>query len=433
LRAEYSLAVLLLRAGKKPNPIKETFVAYIDVEDSTATAFIDHATPSADPDFERPALIFSSGSSGGIKGMRLNRRGIELSFAAMAQAIVPKPEDRVLIFLPLSNFQQRLIYYAALWYGTDLIVADPNRLFRALTELKPTILIAPPTLFEAFETRFQNLSRPKRWAAVVAAGLIRGIPVRRLRDRLTRSLFKDAYDLLGGRMRFMITGMAPIRMSTLKLFALMQLPLFETYGLVECGSLSLNLPGAHKLGSVGRPLPGVTIELADDGEVIVSKEHMVCSEYFQCAAGENENTFVAEKRIATGDIGRLDRDGFLYLVGRKKEIIITAGGEKIHPEAVESQIGACPLVARSVVFGGDGATTLTAIILPRNPQDPAAKTQIERFVEGIAQHRAAMSVGRVVFTEVEFSRENGLLRPNLKLDRTKIGDYFRAELDESRI
>ena len=429
LSEEYSLSLLLVRAPKEPDPARASFVAYIDGENEGVEA-LERGTPPVDEDFECPALIFSSGSSGGIKGMSLNRKGIALSVAGMSQAIGPQGDDCVLLFLPMSNFQQRLIYYSALWYGTDLIVTDPSRLFRALTELRPTILVAPPTLYEAVGTRFFNLPKAKRWAARAAGEAVRRLPGPALRAKLARSIFKDVYALFGGRMRFMVTGMAPIKRSTLELFATMQLPLFETYGLVECGSLALNVPGAHKIGSVGRPLAGVEFELAEDGEIIVHREHMVATGYFQCAEGENEKTFIGANRIATGDVGRLDKDGFLYLVGRKKEIIITAGGEKVHPEAVESEIGACPYVARSVVFGGPGAPSLVAIILPTDPQDPDTRGRIEHFVEGITKRRASMSVGRIVFTEREFTRENGFLRPNLKLDRRKIAEYFRDELSE---
>ena len=234
-------------------------------------------------------------------------------------------------------------------------------------------MIAPPTLFEAFETRFSNLPWWKRIAARVLGELARRAPFAGVRARFARAVFADAYGALGGRMRVMITGMAPIKRSTLELFALMQLPLYETYGLSECGSISLNVPSAHRIGSVGRLLPGVEVTLAGDGEIIVRREHATTRGYFACAEGEHERTFLGENRVATGDIGRFDEDGYLYLVGRKKEIIITRGGEKIHPEAVEAEIDACPDVAKSVVLGGGDLATLVAVVFPRDPGDPAAR------------------------------------------------------------
>src|ERR1051326_4759824 len=163
-------------------------------------------------------------------------------------------------------------------------------------------------------------------------------------------IFKEVFETLGSKMRFMVTGMAGTKRSTLELFQLMHLPLYETYGMTEFGGIALNIPGASKLGSVGRLLPGVEAELASDGEVIAIRQYRIASTYFECADGEAEGIFIAPDRVATGDIGRFDDDGFLYLIGRKKEMIVTSGGVKIHPEIPEADIDACPEVARSVVF-----------------------------------------------------------------------------------
>ena len=424
----YSLSLMLVSAKERAtHGAGPAYVAALDGENAGVRATV-RGVAATDKEFERPWLIFSSGSSGGVKGLTLNRRGIEASVDAFTQAVGPRPDDCMLLFLPISNFQQRLIYYAALWYGFDIIITEPSRLFRALKDLRPTTLIAPPALYEAFETRFSNLPKRKQLAARILGGAARRLPMRAARERLARLIFKDAHEAFGGRMRFMVTGMAPIKRSALDLFGLMQLPLFETYGLTECGSVSLNVPGAHRPGSVGRLLPGVAVELAADGEIIVRREHMTALGYFQCSDGESERTFIGEQRVATGDIGRFDEAGFLYLIGRKKEIIISAGGEKIHPEAVEAEIDACPEVAKSVVFGGEGATYLVAVVLPKDPADAEAKRRIERFVEELNERRPVISVGKVVFTDLVFSRENGFLRPNLKLDRKKIGEFFRKDI-----
>ena len=422
----YSLSLMLApakeRARHTPSP---TWLAAIDGENGDIRASARNDI-TIDEEFRHPWLIFSSGSSGGIKGLTFNRSGVEATVDAFTKSVGPSTDDCLLLFLPISNFQQRLMYYAALWYGFDIIITEPARLFHALKDLRPTILIAPPTLYEAFEIRFCNLPNWKQLAARFLGQAARWIPVRPMRERMARILFKDAYEALGGRMRFMVTGMAPIKRSTLDLFALMQLPLFETYGLTECGSVALNTPRAHRVGSVGRLLPGVNVELAADGEIIVSREPMTTLGYFQCSGNENEITFIGENRVATGDIGRFDDAGFLYLVGRKKEIIISAGGEKIHPEVIEAEIDACQDVAKSVVFGAEGATFLVAVVLPKNPS-PEAKRRIEAFLEKINEHRPTMRVEKVVFTDLAFTRENGFLRPNLKLDRKKIGERFRAE------
>jgi long-chain acyl-CoA synthetase len=421
-----SLIFITSREGSR-DPEKRPFVAYID-ENNDGVKVIDRGLPADDGSFDMPGLIFSSGSTGGLRGLVLNRKGIEESVDSFTQVIAPREDDSVLLFLPISNFQQRLIYYSALWYGFDIIVADPSRLFRALKELHPTIFIAPPTLYEAFETRFSNLPRWKQLIAQAVGDAALKLPIESARRKVARLLFKQVYETLGGRMRFMVTGMAPIKRSTLDLLARMQLPLFETYGLIEFGSVALNVPTAHRVGSVGRLLPGVQVEIAEDGEIIAHREHMQTHGYFECAEGESERTFIGNNRVATGDIGRFDDDGYLYLTGRKKEIIIMGGGKKVHPEVLEAEINACPDVARSVVFGSPGAPALVAVVLPKNPKDAGAQGRIQQFVEQFNKHQPSMTVGRVVFTDLEFSRENGFLRPNLKLDRKKIGEHFQAEI-----
>lgn len=426
LRDRYSLSLLFVPPSERAShPPEDTFIASLGGTNTGVQAIERGPLPgSTDP--EQLWMIFSSGSSGGLKGITLTRKGIESSVATFAEAVGPRPDDCLLLFLPISNFQQRLMYYGALWYGFDLIITDPNRLFRALKELGPTILIAPPMLYEAFETRFHNLPKWKRLMAELAGRVALSLPTPAAREKLARAIFKQAYEMLGGRMRFMVTGMAPIKRSTLDLFARMQLPLFETYGLIETGPLALNLPGARKIGSVGRPLNGVHVELASDGEVVIRRKHMLAVGYFECAPGENERTFPSANQVATGDVGRFDEDGYLYLVGRKKEILITPGGEKVHPEALEAEIDACPDVAKAVVFRDEASGSLTAVVLPKVVTDGEARARIEKFVEAVNERHPSRSMDTVLFTDIVFTRENGFLRPNLKLDRKRIAAHFQS-------
>lgn len=420
----YALS-LLLAGARAPDA---DFVAAVDGDPAGVAPFPGAAAhpPADDPDFVHPGLIFSSGSAGGTKGMILDRRGVEAAIDAFARTLGPRPDDRLLLFLPMSNFQQRLMYYAALWYGVDLIVIEPPRLFHAMKDLAPSILIAPPTLYEAIETRVANAPRGKRALGHALGEVARVLPGAAGRP-LARAVFREVHAVFGPRMRVMITGMAPIKRSTLRLFQRMRLPLFETYGLVECGPLTLNVPGANRPGSVGRPLPGVRILLADDGEILVERDHMVSPRYFECAEGEQERTHVGPGRVATGDVGRLDRDGYLHLVGRKKEIIVTPGGEKVHPEVIEAELDACADVRKAVVFGEDGSAVLSAVVLLRQPDDAEARHRVAAHVEAVNRRRTATQIGRIVFTGVELTRENGLLRPNLKLDRKNIVARFRDE------
>jgi long-chain acyl-CoA synthetase len=421
----YSLSLLLVSAAELGElASRPPFLAAIDGLDEGVAARPERRGSSTEY-----CLIFSSGSSGGLKGLSLNRTGIEASIDALVEAVRPGVGDSLLIFLPFSNYQQRMMYYAALWYGFDLILADPPRLFRALKELRPTILIAPPALYEAIENRIRSAPR---WRQILlrAAGHALNCLRRGHRMRAARLVFSEVYETLGGSMRIMITGMAPTKGSTLRMFELLQLPLYETYGLIEFGSVSLNVPGAYKRGSVGKLLPGVEISFGFDGEIIAHREPTLAHGYFECAPGESERTFLGGNRVATGDIGMLDRDGYLYLTGRKKEMIVTAGGKKIHPEEIEAAIDECPAVAKSVVFQTDDRTGLVAVIVAHDPQDESARQRIRGHIDRVNLQPRATDITKVIFSETPFSRENGLLRPNLKLDRKRIVQYFdpaRAE------
>jgi len=434
LQERYKLGLLL--AYSKDKPSLETtrgFLALMDHEGPEDVKAIDTYEPEADPDFENPSLIFSSGTSGRVKGLRVSRKGAESTINAFTSRIAPRSDDCLLMFLPISNYQQRMMCYAAFWFGFDLILTDPARLFRALKELHPTLFVGPPLLYETIEGKLYNLPKWKKLAAEYGGRLIEKIPNPELRKKAAQKLYAEIYEALGGRMRFMITGMAPIKRSTLQLFARMQLPLFETYGLTESGPVALNVPGQSRMGSVGKPVEPGSVEIAADGEIIVKKKHPQSLGYFDVPAEEELATFTGDGRVATGDIGRFDEDGFLYLVGRKKEIIITPGGVKVHPEVLESDIDASPDVAKSVVFGGTGLQTLVAVISVRGTLEAEVKERVERHVDTVnAKHPSAIRVGKVVFTDTKFTRENGLLRPNLKLDRKKIQDYFATDIGVSQ-
>jgi acyl-coenzyme A synthetase/AMP-(fatty) acid ligase len=172
----------------------------------------------------------------------------------------------------------------------------------------------------------------------------------------------------------------------------------------------------------------VRFAIGEDGEILVHRPHPVALRYFQCAEGENERTFLGPGTIATGDLGKLDADGRLQIWGRKKEVIALPSGEKVHPELIERQLNACPDIANSVVFMGQGPH-LSCIVSLNNAQDIDAMKRVRRLVSGLAATQSAARFMNVVFAAEDFSRENGMLRPNMKIDRKRIIATYGSNTD----
>jgi long-chain acyl-CoA synthetase len=335
-----------------------------------------------------------------------------------------RPKDRLLLFLPMSNFQQRNMCYAALWYDFDIIITEYTQLFAAMPALDPTVLIAPPVLYQMLHAEYEKQPGWKKtlWAALGSALSL--LPSAPARQSLARILFRDFYKQFGGRIRMLVTGMAPIRRNLGAFFQQLQLPLCESYGMVEAGSLTYRPAHSKEYGSVGKLLKGVKISFAPDGEIIVSRDASLTLRYFQCAEGENERTFLGPGRIATGDMGKLDAQGNLYLLGRKKELLITPGGLKVHPETIEQELNNSSDVAHSVIYLQSHASHLTCVVDLVPPGGEEARARVKKFVNSLPSAKKAAQFVEVIFADEAFTTGNGMLRPNLKIDRKAIAARY---------
>jgi long-subunit acyl-CoA synthetase (AMP-forming) len=430
---KYQLALLLLRSRDSwPVTMAGEWATYMDAGDPRE--FRARPLPAHedgdDGEFV-PSYTFSSGTSGKIKCLITSRRGAEETIASFRETFDIGGDDSFLVFLPLSSFQQRLMIYAGFFYGFDLLLVNPSQVFAAFRELRPTLCLAPPLLYETIHAQFdkavRNLGTTRRTMLKVFGGLAGVVPLRPVRDKLLGLCYGKIYAGLGGRIRIMWTGMAPIKSSTLDFFARARVPVYEAYGLTECGAITSNTPAHHRRGSVGRPLVAGGVYLADDGEIFVRQQHLQTTGYLECDPGEEARTYVAPNTVATGDIGYFDRDGFLYLVGRKKEFIITGQGHKAHPETLEAELERCPGVERAVVFGNDLPYLHALVSIGDAGDDAAARVRkhLEKINAGLPP--AARVVRHFVTTE-QFTRENGLMTRNLKLDRRAIFRRFEHEL-----
>lgn len=347
-------------------------------------------------DADLHTLVYSSGTSGQLKGLLISRKGSERATDRFLTLFRHTAEDVQLLFLPLANYQQRLLVYGCLWVGADVVLAPYDRVFEVMRAERPTLLLCPPLFYEAAVQRFAETGGEQS---------------------------------LGGRVRLAITGMAPIRRATLDAFRDAGINLLEVYGMTECGLIAWNTLDANRIGTVGRLVDPEAVEIRPDGELLVRPELPLSLGYFQAEAGPARQTFLADGAIATGDLGEVDEDGFLRLVGRKKDVIPLGDGRKIHPAEVESLLAAIGGIAEVVVVPTPGSHRLGALITPATPGDEHLRTEITGGVERI---NTAMDSPRritaLVFTQRSLQSDPRFLTKNMKLSRPAAAAYFAEQL-----
>jgi len=350
-------------------------------------------------DLELLTRVHSSGTTGQLKGLEISRCGAEALASQFIEAFEVTAADRHLIFLPLSHFQQRLSVYVCLWAGTSFALTPFTHVFHDLPRFAPTFLIGPPAFYENL------LAVHSAWHEGAEA-----------RTRLVAGV--------GKHIRFMITGMAPVRRVVLDTFAKHGLVLLEAYGMTEVGLISWNVPGDNKIGTAGRPLRVNEVLVGSDSEILVRSRAPLTMRYFDVSEEESRWTFRDDGWIATGDIGAVD-DGCVVLHGRKKDAIVTSGGQKFHPMEVERLLLECSEVKQAAVVCAGQRQEVIAVLSVADTEDPSILEVLKKHLAAVNRsldmHR---SVTRFVLTTVRFSAENGLLTRNLKPNRNAIALQF---------
>lgn len=371
-------------------------------------------------------VVFSSGSSGRTKALLISKSGTMRLIEGFGDHYDFRSDDAILAFLPLSAFQQRWMVYTAIRYGFNMQLVDPIYLFKAFKEMAPTIFGAPPLFYENVEDRIRGLPNWKFSLMYHLAGLLRALP-RSLRRRLQHVFFRELYESLGGRVRLMLTGGAPTKERTIRLLRRFGLPVYEGYGLTETGYISINLPGRDRIGSVGRPLLPDTVSISEQGEVVTRWDKPLSLGYLNMSAAENSKTYVDEHMILTGDIGHIDSDGFLFITGRIKEILVSRGGEKVHPEQLEKELESLPDVDRAVVFPTSGDDGVSVVIAIKDIDRLNAIDEIKKALFATSQRAPkGLNIKHYCFTDEKFTIENGFLTRNLKVNRRVIQAHFQG-------
>ena len=313
-------------------------------------------------------LIYTSGTTGKPKGVSLTHGNFLAECGNVvegAKDLFMKPDGSTLLFLPVAHVFGRMVQIGAVRAGLHLAhCSDPvGRLSADLASFKPTFVLAVPRIFEKIyngaEAKADAAGKGDifRKAAAVAIAYSEGLDSKKisLSLRLKHALFDKLVfskirTAVGGRVEAAISGGAPLGARLGHFYRGAGITVLEGYGLTETtAGATLNLTSALRVGSVGKPIPGTSIKIAEDGEVLI-RGPIVMRGYWQNDAA-NAEVFDADRWFKTGDLGKLDEEGFLFIVGRKKELIVTAGGKNVAPAVLEDRLRSHPLVSQCVVVG----------------------------------------------------------------------------------
>ncbi len=411
-------------------------------------------------------IVYTSGTTGQPKGVIHTHRNLLAQFAGVrARLSTVRPGMIDLLFLPLAHVMARGEHLAAVDQGVVTVV-EPSllRLVRDLREVKPDMLFGVPRVFEKAQSAVLAkvaASRPwKRrlfqWAEHVGREVSRlrqheqrvplGPRVRyAIADRL---VFRQVREALGGRVVFAVTGSAPMAEDVHEFFDATGLVLLEAFGMTEtCGGFSLNMVDRYRLGTVGRAYPGHEIRIAADGEILI-RGPCVFSGYYNNPQATAES-IDPDGWFHTGDVGTLDEDGFLRIVDRKKDLIISAGGENIAPQHVENTLKSVPCVSQVCVYG-DRRPHLVALLtldeaLVRAWADersiaygsvedirqmPAFRAFLDQHIDQANSRLTTFEAVRTYEVLAEdFSVENTLLTPTQKIRRQRIHERYRDRFE----
>lgn len=411
-------------------------------------------------------FIYTSGTTGDPKGVMLSHGNWAYEAHAIRALGTMVPEDSVMLFLPLAHSFAQVVKAAWVGLGVKLIFAESvEKVVSNLAETKPTILPAVPRVFEKVFAGVQAnaLGAPgvkgalARWAFRLFDEYVEAKEAGREYDTLGFALAKKLVfskvragldEKLGGRMRLFISGGAPLPRKIGWFFDLLGFIVCEGYGLTETSAGSfITRPGAMKIGTVGKPFPGVEIKLASDGEILLRGPGIMKGYYRNEAA--TAEVLEADGWFHTGDIGELDAQGFLRITDRKKDLIKTSGGKYCAPQNLENALKTQPIVSNSMVYG-DGRPYLTVLICPNEEvakkllaekgvtvssyaelaQRPEVKEAVQKAIDAVnASQPPYSTLKKFTLMDHDFTQETGELTPTLKVKRKACAAKYLAQLD----
>ncbi|MFW6131856.1 MAG: AMP-dependent synthetase/ligase [Candidatus Aminicenantaceae bacterium] len=419
---------------------------------------------SAKPD-DVVSIIYTSGTTGIPKGVVLTHNNFMSNIKSTTTIIEFTEKDTVLSFLPLSHVLERMVMFTYFYKGSSIAFAESiETVAENLLEIRPHIMVSVPRVFEKIYAKIMDnilsSSSMKRkiffWALKTGKEygnkqlLQQKIPfLLKIKRKIAHKLvFSKILEKTGGRVRFFISGGAPLSRDIAEFFYAIGLLVLEGYGLTETSPvIAVNTMENIKFGTVGKPIPGVQVKIEKDGEILV-KGPNVMKEYYK--KEEETKEVFRDGWFCTGDIGYLDEDGFLVITDRKKDIIVTAGGKNIAPQSIENLLKTSSYIANAIVLG-DKRRFISALIVPNfeKLEEYAKKKNIlyssnrdliknDKIVHFINQEIENLTTGlamyerirKICLLERDFEIEKGEITPTLKIRRNAIEKKYKKEIEE---
>ncbi len=406
------------------------------------------------------SIIYTSGTTGTSKGVQLTHGNLTSNVLNSMTGFDVSHEHISVSFLPLSHVTARHADLALLYRGVTLAYCPFfEQLPQTLMEVLPTVFVAVPRVYEKIylqvEQKIEGAAKRAiyQWALGVGqshrAKILQGKLPKSLRWKLANKLvYSKVRERMGGRVQIFVSGGAPLGKELAEWYASIGIRIHEGYGLTETSPvIAINNPGAHKIGTVGRPLCNVEVRIAEDSEILVRGPSVFTSYWNR--PEESKDAFV-DGWFKTGDIGRLDEDGYLSVTDRKKDLLKTSGGKFIAPQPVENSLKLNALIGTAVVLG-DRRKFASVIISPHFPlleewartnhvafssrqslvRHPKVVTLYEHIVDevnrGLARYE---TLKKILLVPDEFTATDGSLTPTLKLRRRVIEERYREQIDE---
>ena len=398
-------------------------------------------------------IVYTSGTTGPPKGVVLTHKNIAFECRSLEHVLSIDESDEQLLFLPLAHIFARILEWTAISRGCVTAFAEGiPELIGNMKEVRPTFMGAVPRVYEKAYAKIQAGFEEKRkspagktiidWALSVGrelsreqqAGRAPGLPLAIQARLANRLVFEKVQATFGGRLRYFISGGAPLAREIAEFFHATGMLVLEGYGLTETtAATNLNRPNAYKFGTVGQPIPGASVKIASDGEVLMRGDNIMREYYGQPEA--TREALDAEGWFHSGDIGVIDEAGYLRITDRKKDIIVTAGGKNVAPQNLEGALKAsCPYVSQVMVHG-DKRPYLVALVTVNDEQlkaagqtdaEPLIRAAVDKLNEQLPSYE---TIKKYAILPQDFSQEGGELTPTLKVKRKFCSEKYKTVLD----